>query len=421
MMNSLRWMAAYALCLALCAACAKSKGPQSGTNTNWLKSCDATVDCHGDGDCLCGVCTLACTSNAACSPITSPVRCTPASEDVCGVVTTGSVCLPVPPTDAGTRDSGTPSASDAGTSSGSDAGLTLTRVGSEVPVTDRYRPCGLDEDCVLVGTSCNGCCEQDAIRAHDREAYRLNHALACSDYQGPECDCEFADLVPRCQNGRCRAVPGEPGAACFSPTQNLELAYLPGAIGCACAQVGLRVCADGKSLACREGAGGRRWQADEFGGTCNPSRQNCTADDTESLRADADACLAEFTTCVEQPTGGFCGEGCYGPTAIDCGREPCSYEPLAADACEDDAGIGRVIWEGVCGDVRYREEREATSGALRYWSEATGELLAITYISDAPDFCRGASFGVTRGDFTIAIACRTVRDDNALVCSSFEE
>lgn len=43
-----------------------TEGLHTGTETNWLKSCDADVEC-GELSCLCGVCTQTCSDNADCS------------------------------------------------------------------------------------------------------------------------------------------------------------------------------------------------------------------------------------------------------------------------------------------------------------------------------------------------------------------
>ena len=84
-MSSLRVLLTGALCVVgLCAACAKSKSPSAGTNTNWLKECKASADCNGNAECLCGSCTLPCSGDAACSPIDKPTRCTPLTVTACG-------------------------------------------------------------------------------------------------------------------------------------------------------------------------------------------------------------------------------------------------------------------------------------------------------------------------------------------------
>jgi hypothetical protein len=93
-MRSLRWAVVAALCLGFCSACAKSKGPQAGTNTNWLKACNAASDCGTQGDCLCGVCTLGCTNDSRCSEVGIQTSCTQLTQATCGASATGSACLP---------------------------------------------------------------------------------------------------------------------------------------------------------------------------------------------------------------------------------------------------------------------------------------------------------------------------------------
>jgi hypothetical protein len=385
-MTDSRILAIAALLLNLGAACARSKAPSAGTNTNWLKHCDASAECEGAGECLCGVCTISCTSNAECSPAGSGVRCGPTSKASCEDGTTGSLCLPAPEQ---------PSARD--------AGLTLSRVGSEVQVTERYRPCGLDDDCILVGTSCNGCCEQDAIRAQDRDAYAVNHELACRDYSGPECDCSFADIVPRCVAGLCAVATPDPIRDCYSPSQNVQRANTAVANGCACEPAGLQACVDFISLICVAVSDGGRWMRIDDGACSNNA--DCSL---ERRRADAEDCLAEFTTCFERQAGGFCGSGCR--RSLECTDETCQYSPFDPAECAD---LG--VWEGVCGDVRYRTESRGLGGPTWYWDVATGELLATRASSDFIDpTCEGEIVG---GDFTVVESCEVVLDATTEICS----
>ena len=58
---------AVAACLTL-GACS-SEEPQTGSQTNWLKSCNSSADC-GDLDCVCGTCTVACETTESCSELT---------------------------------------------------------------------------------------------------------------------------------------------------------------------------------------------------------------------------------------------------------------------------------------------------------------------------------------------------------------
>lgn len=61
-MSSLRFVV---LCMGL-AACAKANPPALGGETNWLKRCSDREAC-GQGSCICGVCTKACSSDKQCS------------------------------------------------------------------------------------------------------------------------------------------------------------------------------------------------------------------------------------------------------------------------------------------------------------------------------------------------------------------
>lgn len=42
-------------------------GPSFNSNSNWLLACEADADCDGELMCLCGVCSLACTDDTACT------------------------------------------------------------------------------------------------------------------------------------------------------------------------------------------------------------------------------------------------------------------------------------------------------------------------------------------------------------------
>ena len=397
----------FALCLGLCSACAKSKSPEAGTNTNWLQACDTTADCEGEGECLCGVCTLRCTSDAACAPVGKAVECTKASADRCTDGTTGSVCLPAA---AG------PDAEDGGArgdSSPPDAGLGLTRVGDAVQVPERYRPCGLDQDCVLVDRSCNNCCDYDAIREHDSADFASNHERACSGYRGPVCMCGVSELVSICNAGTCAAVTPEALRLCFSPTQNPQRAGAPDAVGCKCDAVGLEICVEGVSLECAGFAGNLRWRPAEVD-VCADAPGVCRE---SSRRPDPDACLADYSSCYPSPNGGFCGVGCRG--ALDCAGGDCEYAPL------EDSGACTTqfehAWEGVCGDVRYRihdlvlqtPEAAATDIVSWYWDVKTGALLAKREPADEST-CEDEY--IVRGDPQVVNDCLAVLDASTQLC-----
>lgn len=59
--------------LAVSGGCGKAD-----SGSDWLKPCDgADEECGADLECLCGVCTQGCESDAACSDLSPEARCTP--------------------------------------------------------------------------------------------------------------------------------------------------------------------------------------------------------------------------------------------------------------------------------------------------------------------------------------------------------
>jgi glucuronoarabinoxylan endo-1,4-beta-xylanase len=59
------WVAAAGWLLA---ACEPKSGPQTDSQTNWLRACSSQSDC-GDLDCICGACTRLCDRDAACKAL----------------------------------------------------------------------------------------------------------------------------------------------------------------------------------------------------------------------------------------------------------------------------------------------------------------------------------------------------------------
>ena len=63
----------------LVAGCSPERGPQTGSQTNWLKACQSDAEC-GDLVCLCGACTTSCNARAECGDL-SGASCV-AADDV---------------------------------------------------------------------------------------------------------------------------------------------------------------------------------------------------------------------------------------------------------------------------------------------------------------------------------------------------
>lgn len=99
---------------------------------------------------------------------------------------------------------------------GTPSGLTTTSSGSTVVIGDDWRACEEIADCVLVDTSCDGCCQRDAIARSVESAYDSERLDACEDYVGGECDCCFVVLEAVCSPaGLCEAATpagSDPGA-----------------------------------------------------------------------------------------------------------------------------------------------------------------------------------------------------------------
>lgn len=84
----MRWCSiALVSCLFVIASCAKSSDPAQGSQTHFLQSCDDS--CPAPYDCLCGVCTIACTEDAMCGEHAEAASCV-AVSDSC--MLTSNVC-----------------------------------------------------------------------------------------------------------------------------------------------------------------------------------------------------------------------------------------------------------------------------------------------------------------------------------------
>jgi hypothetical protein len=290
-------------------------------NTNWLRACDADTDCVADAICACGVCTRACDgadvcddlAGASCDATAAGGACADVLQSAAGVCLAGCTgnaecpdgtqcrngsCIgaaAMAPSDAG---------ADAGEDAGADAGLALTRRGALVTITSAYTACSAHQDCTLVDTGCNGCCQLGAITREFESNYTANFELACEGYSGGICDCQPPDLVARCEDGACQAVDRAAVADCFSPTQNHETAYDPGAVGCPCSELEAQICVPPAALVCAAvgGTGRLAWTAVEDG-PCEPRDPACAGG---QVTADASECLATSTDCYQLESGEFC-------------------------------------------------------------------------------------------------------------------
>jgi len=86
-------------------ACERKAGG-GNSETNWLSSCRRSTECEV-GSCLCGICTVPCTSSAQCGEVSSTAQCLDSGAFAeCGSDVIGAVCA-----EAGTFESLTPEGS----------------------------------------------------------------------------------------------------------------------------------------------------------------------------------------------------------------------------------------------------------------------------------------------------------------------
>lgn len=335
MRNLLIILCGACLLLAI-ASCAKTTTDSGlGTNTNWLRTCEETSDCEGEDVCVCGQCTQSCTASSQCGSVHEELSCERVEDDVCGEsVGIASACLQgcqsnsdcnaledgrcvsalCVPAARAPRDDGGGMRDDGGTTTIVDGGdpdgtvsdpFALTRQGSEIQITETYTMCEAHTDCELVSTSCNGCCNEGAVRSVLVDTYTARMTPACADYEGGICDCSYEDLVPRCVDDQCAALPREE-VECFSQTAP-DGAYDAGAVGCNCDAYAMKsICIGRYALMCRPSRDIKHaWIAVEDGPCGEPSPDpDCTSGE---VRPTATACLDDFDQCWELENGEFCG------------------------------------------------------------------------------------------------------------------
>jgi hypothetical protein len=68
---------------------------------------------------------------------------------------------------------------------------------------DNLRSCQVDQDCLKVATSCNGCCEQAAVNASSEAAYLSYKMDVCAAYMGGQCSCFTPPARVVCQAQKC--------------------------------------------------------------------------------------------------------------------------------------------------------------------------------------------------------------------------
>lgn len=194
------------LTLLLSSGCGASTTDPTDTNTSWLATCGSNSDCASDFDCLCGVCTLACSSNSQCTSASRSAVC----ESVEGACSDAErTCQrarkeSIPPNDSGaTRGS-----DDAGPNSNSETTTTVdtsSRSDAATPPPSASSPdasSALGEP-VICSISDSPAIDVQVVCAAG------SSCCGCGCYPNPECPtdalplCDFAPSGPACGDGYC--------------------------------------------------------------------------------------------------------------------------------------------------------------------------------------------------------------------------
>lgn len=77
---------------------------------------------------------------------------------------------------------------------------------AEVQPLESQRTCETVDDCIEVGSSCDGCCQRTAVNRKDSIGFEKRRAEGCSRPSGFICKCEYLPLAPVCENSRCGLV-----------------------------------------------------------------------------------------------------------------------------------------------------------------------------------------------------------------------
>ena len=81
-----------------------------------------------------------------------------------------------------------------------------TKPPSSIPVPPALQACSSDQDCLVVSTTCNGCCQQGAVsRAHAAD-YDDARAKGCKGFSGAVCECMATPATAQCISGLCTLV-----------------------------------------------------------------------------------------------------------------------------------------------------------------------------------------------------------------------
>ena len=75
------------------------------------------------------------------------------------------------------------------------------------PIPEKYQYCNVDTICVLVPTTCDGCCQWGAVNKKHMSVFNADRDLYCKGYKGAVCDCVDTPATAGCIAERCAYIP----------------------------------------------------------------------------------------------------------------------------------------------------------------------------------------------------------------------
>lgn len=79
----------------------------------------------------------------------------------------------------------------------------VARPAATMQPTTAEQACATDDDCVVVGNSCDGCGCGTVVNRGSQAAYEQRLRTQCRNYRGAVCETSCPIIIPRCYAGRC--------------------------------------------------------------------------------------------------------------------------------------------------------------------------------------------------------------------------
>lgn len=78
---------------------------------------------------------------------------------------------------------------------------------SEVQPLESQLACETVDDCIVINSSCDGCCQRTSVNRSDSISFEKRRAEGCSIPSGYICNCMYLPVTTVCENSKCGLVP----------------------------------------------------------------------------------------------------------------------------------------------------------------------------------------------------------------------